>query len=77
MQGIWGGMIGGLIAQTLILIWVTLRTDWNKEVLQSFHNLMHLLFKGHAWNIFFTPLYSEYKSFDTLATYIAGFSMKL
>ena len=33
MQGIWGGMIGGLIVQTLVLIWVTLRTDWNKEVL--------------------------------------------
>ncbi|CAD6213424.1 unnamed protein product [Miscanthus lutarioriparius] len=34
-MGIWGGMIGGLIVQTLILIWVTLRTDWNKEVEQA------------------------------------------
>jgi len=25
-------MIGGTVIQTLILIWITLRTDWNKEV---------------------------------------------
>ena len=31
-QGIWGGMIGGTCMQTAILLWVTLRTDWNKEV---------------------------------------------
>ncbi|KAL3627509.1 Protein DETOXIFICATION 40 [Castilleja foliolosa] len=30
--GIWGGMIGGTAMQTLILLWVTFRTDWNKEV---------------------------------------------
>nr|CAD1819230.1 unnamed protein product [Ananas comosus var. bracteatus] len=30
--GIWGGMMGGTIMQTIILIWVTFRTDWNKEV---------------------------------------------
>ncbi|RLN16954.1 protein TRANSPARENT TESTA 12-like [Panicum miliaceum] len=34
-MGIWGGMIGGLVAQTLTLIWITLRTDWNKEVEQA------------------------------------------
>jgi hypothetical protein len=26
------GMIGGTCMQTLILIWVTVRTDWKKEV---------------------------------------------
>jgi hypothetical protein len=31
-QGIWGGMIGGTCMQTAILLWVTLRTDWNNEV---------------------------------------------
>ncbi|KAK1281241.1 Protein TRANSPARENT TESTA 12 [Acorus gramineus] len=31
-KGIWGGMIGGTVMQTLILLWVTWRTDWNKEV---------------------------------------------
>ncbi|KAL0442926.1 UNVERIFIED_CONTAM: protein DETOXIFICATION 40 [Sesamum latifolium] len=31
-KGIWSGMIGGTMMQTLILIWVTFRTDWNKEV---------------------------------------------
>ncbi|KAI4383261.1 hypothetical protein MLD38_009122 [Melastoma candidum] len=31
-KGIWGGMIGGTVMQTLILMWITFRTDWNKEV---------------------------------------------
>ncbi|KAG8097515.1 hypothetical protein GUJ93_ZPchr0013g36251 [Zizania palustris] len=30
--GIWSGMIGGTLIQTLILVWVTLRTNWDKEV---------------------------------------------
>ncbi|KAJ9128995.1 hypothetical protein P3X46_034249, partial [Hevea brasiliensis] len=30
-KGIWGGMIGGTVMQTFILLWVTLCTDWNKE----------------------------------------------
>ncbi|GMH05314.1 hypothetical protein Nepgr_007154 [Nepenthes gracilis] len=32
VKGIWSGMIGGTMMQTLILIWVTVRTDWNIEV---------------------------------------------
>lgn len=32
VQGIWSGMIGGLAMQTAILTWVTLRTNWDKEV---------------------------------------------
>ncbi|KAH1097853.1 hypothetical protein J1N35_014774 [Gossypium stocksii] len=31
-KGIWSGMIGGTLMQTLVLIWVTFRTDWKKEV---------------------------------------------
>ncbi|XP_044465829.1 protein DETOXIFICATION 40-like [Mangifera indica] len=31
-KGIWSGMIGGTVMQTLILTWVTFRADWNKEV---------------------------------------------
>ncbi|KAL5730781.1 Protein DETOXIFICATION 40 [Ranunculus cassubicifolius] len=31
-KGIWSGMIGGTFLQTVILTWVTLRTDWDKEV---------------------------------------------
>ncbi|XP_061979767.1 protein DETOXIFICATION 40-like [Populus nigra] len=31
-KGIWSGMLGGTLLQTIILLWVTLRTDWNKEV---------------------------------------------
>jgi MATE family multidrug resistance protein len=33
-QGIWAGMIfGGTATQTLILCWITLRCDWDKEVI--------------------------------------------
>ncbi|KAK3125154.1 hypothetical protein QOZ80_7BG0600980 [Eleusine coracana subsp. coracana] len=32
-KGVWSGMvIGGTLMQTLILLWFTFRTDWNKEV---------------------------------------------
>ncbi|KAJ9689761.1 hypothetical protein PVL29_012443 [Vitis rotundifolia] len=31
-KGIWSGMIGGTVMQTLILVWVTFRTDWSEEV---------------------------------------------
>ncbi|CAJ2660311.1 unnamed protein product [Trifolium pratense] len=31
-KGIWLGMLGGTTMQTIILMWVTFRTDWNKEV---------------------------------------------
>ncbi len=31
-KGIWSGMIGGTMMQTFILLWVTYRTDWSKEV---------------------------------------------
>ena len=32
VQGIWIGLMGGTFMQTVILVWVTWRTDWNKEV---------------------------------------------
>ncbi|KAI5340329.1 hypothetical protein L3X38_019603 [Prunus dulcis] len=31
-KGIWLGMMAGTLMQTVILIWVTYRTDWKKEV---------------------------------------------
>ncbi|KAI3742185.1 hypothetical protein L1987_59865 [Smallanthus sonchifolius] len=34
-KGIWLGMIGGTTLQTVILLWVTFRTDWDKEVEKS------------------------------------------
>ncbi|GAU31919.1 hypothetical protein TSUD_271040 [Trifolium subterraneum] len=34
-KGIWLGMLGGTVLQTIILLWVTFRTDWNKEVVES------------------------------------------
>ncbi|XP_058094179.1 protein DETOXIFICATION 40-like [Magnolia sinica] len=38
-KGIWSGMIGGTVMQTIILLWVTFRTDWNKEVEESLKRL--------------------------------------
>ncbi|XP_076941902.1 protein DETOXIFICATION 40-like [Bidens hawaiensis] len=32
VKGLWSGIIGGIAMQTVILLWSTLRTDWNKEV---------------------------------------------
>ncbi|OEL13082.1 Protein DETOXIFICATION 40 [Dichanthelium oligosanthes] len=37
--GIWIGMIGGTLMQTVILVWVTIRTDWNKEVQEASRRL--------------------------------------
>ncbi|XP_062009468.1 protein DETOXIFICATION 40-like isoform X2 [Rosa rugosa] len=31
-KGIWLGMMAGTLMQTIILIWITVRTDWKKEV---------------------------------------------
>ncbi|XP_073151750.1 protein DETOXIFICATION 40-like [Henckelia pumila] len=31
-KGVWSGMIGGTAMQTVILIWVAVRADWDKEV---------------------------------------------
>ncbi|XP_074270116.1 protein DETOXIFICATION 40-like [Silene latifolia] len=39
VKGLWGGMIGGTIMQTLILLWVTYRTDWEKEVEKAVQRL--------------------------------------
>ncbi|KAF9669525.1 hypothetical protein SADUNF_Sadunf14G0116600 [Salix dunnii] len=38
-KGIWSGMIGGIVLQTLILLWVICRTDWNKEVQEALKRL--------------------------------------
>ncbi|XP_058755875.1 protein DETOXIFICATION 40-like [Vicia villosa] len=38
-KGIWLGMLGGTTMQTIILMWVTFRTDWNKEVEASVQRL--------------------------------------
>ncbi|XP_030462302.1 protein DETOXIFICATION 40-like [Syzygium oleosum] len=38
-KGIWGGMLAGTIMQTLILMWITFRTDWNKEVEEAVKRL--------------------------------------
>ncbi|GAB4826600.1 Protein DETOXIFICATION 40 [Ancistrocladus abbreviatus] len=38
-KGIWSGMIGGTTIQTIILIWVTYRTDWQKEVEKAANRL--------------------------------------
>ncbi|CAI0460490.1 unnamed protein product [Linum tenue] len=38
-KGIWTGLLSGTICQTVILVWVTYRTDWKKEV--SLYNLLY------------------------------------
>ncbi|KAL5794078.1 hypothetical protein ACOSP7_002672 [Xanthoceras sorbifolium] len=38
-KGIWSGMIGGTVMQTIILLWATFRTDWNKEVQEAMQRL--------------------------------------
>ncbi|KAI9086602.1 hypothetical protein K1719_031463 [Acacia pycnantha] len=35
VKGLWGGMILGIVLQTLILLFVLYKTNWNKEALQS------------------------------------------
>ncbi|KAK4858930.1 hypothetical protein QYF36_023923 [Acer negundo] len=50
-KGIWSGMLGGTLMQTVILLYVTCRTDWTKEVekarnrLDRWDNLTELLLK--------------------------------
>lgn len=56
-QGIWSGLIGGMTMQTLILLWVTFRTDWNKEVIFKDSNL------GDKFNFFFF-IYSNKKAIN-------------
>ncbi|XP_027170646.1 protein DETOXIFICATION 40-like isoform X3 [Coffea eugenioides] len=38
-KGLWSGMLGGTVMQTIILLWVTVRTDWKKEVKSSFKEI--------------------------------------
>ncbi|KAK7312715.1 hypothetical protein VNO77_36800 [Canavalia gladiata] len=38
-KGIWLGMLGGTILQTIILVWITFRTNWKKEVEEAIKRL--------------------------------------
>ncbi|KAK7404911.1 hypothetical protein VNO78_05961 [Psophocarpus tetragonolobus] len=38
-KGLWLGMLGGMVLQTIILMLVTFRTDWNKEVEEAVKRL--------------------------------------
>ncbi|KAJ8628677.1 hypothetical protein MRB53_022000 [Persea americana] len=35
VEGIWTGMIGGTVIQTLILVYITIRCDWDKEAIDA------------------------------------------
>ncbi|WOL08745.1 protein DETOXIFICATION 27 [Canna indica] len=35
VPGIWAGMIGGTVVQTIVLTYITLRCDWDKEALKA------------------------------------------
>lgn len=41
VPGIWAGMIGGTMMQTLILAFITLRCDWNEEALKAGNRVRH------------------------------------
>ncbi|KAF9602655.1 hypothetical protein IFM89_030543, partial [Coptis chinensis] len=35
VQGIWSGILGGCLLQTVMLLFITIRTNWQKEALQA------------------------------------------
>ncbi|KAL5558574.1 hypothetical protein UlMin_034785 [Ulmus minor] len=41
VMGIWTGMIGGTVVQTLVLATITMRSDWEKEVQKARMNIMN------------------------------------
>ncbi|KAL9355745.1 hypothetical protein Peur_053715 [Populus x canadensis] len=52
-KGIWTGMLGGTIMQTIVLLlWVTFRTNWEKEVEKAQNRLV-------TWNDINEPLLKE------------------
>lgn len=36
MQGLWIGMILGVVMQSLVLGYITFKTDWNDQVIQMY-----------------------------------------
>lgn len=54
LQGIWIGMLFGTFVQTIVLIIITLKTDWNKQVIDQsvivFFCCVHRLF--HQFDIY-------------------------
>lgn len=60
LQGIWAGMIfGGTAVQTLILCFITLRCDWEKEVKLKYCMCLSLIHYENSkldYNIFKTKI---------------------
>jgi len=46
VKGIWIGMIGGIVAQTLALMYLTWRTDWDDQVKKSLERLNRFYVKA-------------------------------
>lgn len=45
LQGIWVGMLFGTFVQTVVLIIITFKTDWDKQVIDlSLYDLSHAIF---------------------------------
>eukprot|EP00261_Vitis_vinifera_P040426 XP_019081669.1 PREDICTED: protein DETOXIFICATION 35-like isoform X2 [Vitis vinifera] len=40
VKGLWGGMVCGTALQTLILLFIVYRTNWNKEVEQTTERML-------------------------------------
>ncbi|KAK3188366.1 hypothetical protein Dsin_027927 [Dipteronia sinensis] len=53
-KGIWSGMLGGTLMQTVILLYVTCRTDWTKEVEKARNRL-------DKWDNLTEPLLKDQK----------------
>jgi len=44
LQGVWIGMLFGTFVQTLMLITITFKTDWDKQVINQF-NIVSIIVK--------------------------------
>lgn len=57
-QGIWAGMIfGGTVTQTLILALITIRCDWDKEVLYMSNQIVTTPHQNSLASLFYSSLF--------------------
>ncbi|GFP82651.1 protein transparent testa 12 [Phtheirospermum japonicum] len=48
VKGIWYGMVAGTVVQTLILLWIVYKTDWNKEASIAAKRIKYWRRESHA-----------------------------
>ncbi|KAJ0967026.1 hypothetical protein J5N97_023943 [Dioscorea zingiberensis] len=59
VKGMWGGMLAGVGLQTLILIWITVRTNWDKEASSAKSRIK-------KWGGYVDEPTKTYKDFDSM-----------